>query len=64
MADVNPVQLQRYLKGVDYPASRDDLVRRAREHGASDDVIEALERLPATRFESPSDVSQALGKVA
>ena len=27
--DVNPIELQKYLKGVDYPASKDDLTSTA-----------------------------------
>ena len=32
--DVNPIELQKHLKGADYPASRDDLVALARDNGA------------------------------
>lgn len=58
---VNPVQVQKFLDGVDYPASKDDLVNTARNEGADDRVIEALDRLPDQQFNSPVDVSQALG---
>ena len=37
------IELQKYLGGVDYPASKDDLVRVARSNGAPDDVAGALE---------------------
>jgi Protein of unknown function (DUF2795) len=29
----NPIQMQKFLAGVDYPASRDDLVRHAESEG-------------------------------
>lgn len=39
MADKpNPIQLQRFLTGLDYPASRDDLVRHAASKGADEPV--------------------------
>ena len=62
MAKVNPVQVQKYLGGIDYPADKRQLVQRAQEQGADDDVRELLERLPMERFNSPNDVSEAIGK--
>jgi hypothetical protein len=59
--DVNPIDVQRHLRGVDYPASRDALVDKARANGASDDVVEALSRLPARDYDGPDTVMQGLG---
>jgi hypothetical protein len=61
MAKVNPIQLQKYLAGMDYPASKDDVVRRAAENGADDDVRSTLEQLPDDSFDSPAAVSKAVG---
>jgi hypothetical protein len=58
----NPIELQKYLSGVDYPADKQTLVRTARDQGADDDVIKTLESLPSDRFNSPNDVSEAFGK--
>ena len=55
-----PIELQRYLGGVDYPASRDDLVAAARENGAPDDLVSALENSGTDSFDSPTDVSKAV----
>ena len=30
---VNPIQIQKFLKGVDYPASKSDLLRNAERRG-------------------------------
>lgn len=60
---VNPVQLQKYLGGLDYPVSREDLIRRAQERGADDKVLQTLRSLPTDRFNSPNDVSEAVGKI-
>ena len=59
---VNPIQLQKYLGGVDYPARKDDLVRRAEEQGADDRVLDTLRSLPREEFNSPNDVSEAIGE--
>jgi hypothetical protein len=31
MAKVNPIQLQKHLKGMDYPASKQDLINYAKQ---------------------------------
>lgn len=63
MANVNPIQVQKYLEGVNYPASKDDLVKKAKDEGASEDVIQTLQKMPGQQYDSPVDVSQAIGKI-
>ncbi|GII21520.1 DUF2795 domain-containing protein [Planosporangium mesophilum] len=58
---VNPIQLQKFLKGIDYPADKNTLLQRARENGADDNVVRTLQELPRDRFNSPNDVSEAVG---
>ncbi len=53
MAKVNPIQLQKYLKGVDYPASKQDLLERAKQEGADENVFSTLEQLPDEEYETP-----------
>jgi hypothetical protein len=60
---VNPIQIQKFLKGVDYPASKNDLLKNAEREGADEDARATLERLPDQEYESPADVSEALGKI-
>ncbi|MCW3841181.1 DUF2795 domain-containing protein [Micromonospora yasonensis] len=57
----NPIQLQKYLRGIDYPVDKRTLVRHARDNGADATAIRTLESLPADRFNSPNDVSEAFG---
>jgi predicted outer membrane protein len=59
MAHANPIQIQKYLKGVDYPASREQLIENARKLGADDNICASLEQLPDEEFQTPADVSQA-----
>ncbi|WP_416672483.1 DUF2795 domain-containing protein [Egbenema bharatensis] len=61
MAKINPIELQKYLKGVDYPASKQDLIQTAEKHGATDNIRSALEQLPDEQFEKPTDVNAAIG---
>jgi len=63
MATSNPIQIQKYLKGVDYPASRDDLISQAEEQGADDEILELLAKIDDQEYETPAEVSKAIGKL-
>lgn len=60
MADVNPIQLQKALGGMDYPASKDDLVKHAEGKDADEEVISALKELPERTYETPAEVNEEL----
>jgi Protein of unknown function (DUF2795) len=59
---ISPISLQKHLKGTNYPASKEDLVQRARSNHAPDDVLQMLGALPQNRFASPADVMRAFGQ--
>lgn len=62
MNDMNPIEVQKYLSGIDYPASGNNLVEAARANGAGEKVIEALQNISGDTFETPAEVSEALGE--
>jgi hypothetical protein len=55
----NPIQLQKHLGGIKYPASKADLVKAARERKADKEIIEALEAMPDQQYDGPDAVSRA-----
>ena len=57
MSAPNPIQMQKYLGGVDYPCDRDGLVEHARSKGADGDVLEHLQALPDRTYDGPNAVS-------
>jgi hypothetical protein len=59
----NPVEVQSFLDGVSYPTRKGELIREAERSGARSAVRSTLERLPEERFESPTEVSEAIGKL-
>jgi hypothetical protein len=59
----SPAQLQKHLKGVSYPADKDDLIEAAETNDAPDDVIDVLQTLDDDLFDSPAEVSAALSEV-
>ncbi len=42
MAKVNPVRVQTFLGGLDYPVAKEDLMKRAGQEGADREVRSAL----------------------
>ena len=60
-AKANPVEVQAFLEGVGYPTRKRELLREAENQGARSEVRATLRRLPDKQFESPTDVSEAIG---
>ena len=61
---VTGLQLQEYLAGLDYPVSREDLVRWGQENGASTECSNCCGLCPAEQFNDPADLNEALTTLA
>lgn len=61
MANSSPIEVQKFLKGVDYPATKEDLIDKARENGAKKEIISLIEDLKEDEFANPAEVSKAVG---
>ncbi|MGY1609932.1 MULTISPECIES: DUF2795 domain-containing protein [unclassified Geodermatophilus] len=55
---VSPIDIQKALKGMDYPATKDQILEHAK--GGDKDVLEALQRIDDREYEGPSGVSAAV----
>jgi len=62
MAKVSPAEVEKFLKGMDYPAKKDDLVKHVKQE--SQEVLEVLQKLPNETFNKSTDVAKAIGEVA
>ncbi len=62
MDRVNPIQVQKFLKKVNYPASKMDIINTARQEGADQNVIDTLEKIPDRTYDGPVGISQEIGK--
>jgi hypothetical protein len=58
---VSPTEVERFLKGLDYPAFKEDLIEYAQDQGAPDEVLDMLDQLEEEEFDSPVDVTRAIG---
>ena len=59
--DVNPIEVQKHLGGVDYPASKDEIITTAESNDAPQEIIEALQAMDGDQFDGPDDVMETLG---
>lgn len=57
---VSPIDVQKALHGVDYPAEREALVRAAHENGAQKAVLQAVEGLADREYPGPTEVSSEI----
>jgi len=57
---VDPIEVQKHLGGIDYPATKDEIVSTAESNGAPQEIIEALQGLDREEFDGPNAVQAAL----
>lgn len=51
------------LEGMDFPASREDIIGYARSRGASDEMTDSLEQLPEGIYHSMAEVWDVLADI-
>ncbi len=59
---VNPIEMQKSLGGVNYPASKKQIIEKAESNGAGPEVREALKSLPEKDYDSPASVNKEVGR--
>lgn len=62
MSEVNPIDVQRALRGVTYPTDREHLAEKARANGADEQVVSAIADLPESEYDGPDKVEKAVFK--
>ncbi len=60
MASETEQELRRYLEGIDFAASQEDLVSMAMHNGAPEELIELVEELPTKEYEDLEEVVEAI----
>ena len=61
-SSMSPIDVEKHLRGVDYPANKTDLVKKAQQNQAPDDIIRTLQQLPSSSFNRPTDIMKAMKK--
>jgi uncharacterized protein DUF2795 len=58
MAQIKPTDIERHLGGIDYPASKREIIEQARANGADWAVVRKLEEIRDRRYDGPTSVMQ------
>lgn len=56
-------KVQELIKSVNFPASKQDIINKAKEKGADNNIISMLGKLTEKKFESPKDVMDEVSKI-
>ena len=48
---------------MDYPVSKNDLLKQVHDQGGDENVRATLEKLPDKTYQTPADVSEAIGRI-
>jgi hypothetical protein len=60
---VSPALVEKYLAGIHFPAEKKNLIDKATDKCAPDDVINMLNKLPGKTYKSPIDITKEIGKI-
>lgn len=61
LASHSTATIAQSLSGIDFPASRQDLVEHARKNSAENEVIDVLQQMPDEKYTSMADVFKGVG---
>ncbi len=59
--NIDPGRMDQVLNALPYPLNKTKLIEMARQMGAPDQMMSALNRLPDKTFNSAQDVKSAIG---
>jgi hypothetical protein len=51
---------QKYVNGIQWPASKEEVLQAVESNGAPDDVLKVIREMDTDRFTGPNDVHNAL----
>ncbi len=63
MANVSPSEVEKALKGIDFPAHKQDMLKVAGSNNADDMVRRVIQSLPDRMYNTPIDVTKAIGEM-
>ena len=58
----SPANVAKYLKGIDFPANKHDLINRAKKNHAEEPVLQELKKMPEQEYGTMADVMKGYGK--
>jgi Protein of unknown function (DUF2795) len=62
MALADFIKVQKFLGGIHYPATKQQLIDHARGNRADNDALDTLKEIPEQEYSGPDEVSKAVAK--
>jgi hypothetical protein len=59
----SPAAIERYLKGINFPANKGNLIKHAKDSEAPKDVLHVLNQFEEKEYHSVIDVSEEVGRI-
>lgn len=56
----SPISIEKYLKDANYPASKQDLVKCAKDNNAPENVMNILNKMSDKKYNSPVDITKEM----
>ncbi|MGZ7119991.1 MAG: DUF2795 domain-containing protein [Methanobacterium sp.] len=56
-----PAQIGPFIKDINFPADKKEIIQHAKNENAKHDVIDTLEKLPNQEFKSTQELKKILG---
>ena len=58
----SPANVTTFLKGIDYPARKEQLVKHAQQNGAESSVIDVLQNMTDQEYDNMADFMKGYGE--
>lgn len=58
-----PAQVGPFIKDINYPVNKKDVIQHAKNKNADEEIIETLKNLPNQKFNSPQELKKILGNI-
>ena len=62
MALADFIKVQKFLDGIRYPATKQQLVEHARRNQANDEALSSLRDMPEREYSGPDEVSRVIAE--
>lgn len=59
---ISAIKVEGYIKGIKFPAGKEDISNQAKSNKAPEDVMHALSRLEDKEYTSPTEVAKEMGQ--
>ncbi|MCE5197827.1 MAG: DUF2795 domain-containing protein [Armatimonadota bacterium] len=63
MGGQSPSNIAHYLKGINFPCNKQDIVDYAEDNNAPDEIVQVIEDLPDQEYSSMADLMQGVGQI-